>query len=155
MSVLKQLVIHSVSAKFGLPWEMTHEILRFCFYDTITAVYRAIHKATMAEIVGHFDNAYISRAKPERGRGSMAKNPDTSEKWAFCLSRFYKDADDEVQFQAEVQFYAVNCSACGNYKRCCTFQPTEEQIGDNELQFVDDRFWLEAIPLRMRCDCYQ
>jgi len=144
MSVLKQIAIHNLSSKFGLPWEIADEIMAFCFYDTVTAVYRAIHKANMVEVVDHFTNAWISRANPGRGRGTMAKNPDTSEQWAICLSRL---ADDEVQFQA------VSCCKCGNYKYCYTFQPTEEQIGDNELQFVDDIFWLEAIPIPMRCGC--
>jgi|MesohylFT_1024984.scaffolds.fasta_scaffold00470_4 hypothetical protein len=127
MSVLKQIAIHNISAAFGLPWEMSQEIMGFCFYDTVTAVGRAVHKANMAEIVGRFNNAYVSRARPN---GFMEGDPDGCEHWGVCLS----DPNDEND-NFETQFQACNCNTCGNYKASSTHFPRE------------------AIPIRMRCCC--
>ena len=144
MSVLKQLAIHNFSAAFGLPVEMSHEIMGFCFYDTVTAASRAVHKANMVEVVDHFDNAYCSRARP---RNSDVVDPDTCEHWAICLDRM-NGTDDEVQLQA------INCRICGNYKQCETFRPTEEEYIEAELAgIVLHGFLLEDVPLRMRCCC--
>lgn len=125
MSVLKQLAIHNVSENFGLPREMAHEILGFCFYDRYTAVCRAGHKENMAEIVVLFEKAYTSRAKLL----------DSSETWIVYMSTTH----------SENVFHASNCCTCGNYRWCGTFPPLEEQD--------DMQLWLEAIPIRMRCGC--
>jgi hypothetical protein len=143
MSVLKQLAIHNFSAAYGLPVEMSHEIMGFCFYDTVTAVFRAVHKANVAQVMDHFDNAYCSRARPIQ----MVGDPDTCEHWAICLTRM-NGTDHEIQFQA------INCRVCGNYKHCHTFRPTEEQFIEAELAGIDlPVFLLEDVPLRMRCCC--
>jgi len=145
MSVLKQLAIHNFSAELGLPVEISHEIMGFCFYDTATAVCRAVHKANMAEVVDRFDNAYCSRARPIL----EGVDPDTCEHWAICLTR-----RTHVEIEHEVQFQAVNCSICGNYKHCDTFRPTEEEYIEAELAgIVLPGFLLEDVPLRMRCCC--
>ena len=174
MSVLKQLAIHNLSANFGMPLEMAHEILGFCFYDTVTAVSRAVHKANMAEVVDRFDNAYLSRAKPNGYLGYLGgfeEDPDTCEHWGICLSR----ADDDTD-NAETQFQLISCRTCGNYKRCCTYIPTAEQFQALDLQInlglvlndeeaedeaafawaereAEDRLMREVIPIRMRCYC--
>jgi hypothetical protein len=108
MSVSRQLAIHTFSKEAGLPLEMVDEILSFCFYDTITAVHLAVHRANMTEVVTRFTGAWISRANnPEMD--------DTDEHWAINLVRVDHDEDDEVQFQA------TNCGICGNYKECSNF----------------------------------
>uniref|UniRef100_A0A6C0B2G3 Uncharacterized protein n=1 Tax=viral metagenome TaxID=1070528 RepID=A0A6C0B2G3_9ZZZZ len=61
MSVLRQVAVHNFSLAAGLPQEMADEILGFCFYDTITALHRAVHRANMAEVVERFTGAWISR----------------------------------------------------------------------------------------------
>ena len=116
--VLKQLAIHNFSAAFGLPVEMSHEIMGFCFYDTVTAVCRAVHKANMADVVYHFDHAYCSRARP---RNPHVVDPDTCEHWAICLNRM-NGINNEI-----LLLRAINCRICGNYKQCETFRPTEEE----------------------------
>lgn len=157
MAVLKQLAIHNLSANFGMPVEMAHEILGFCFYDMVTAVSRAVHKANMAEVVDRFDHAYISRAKPN---GILEGDPDTCEHWGICLSR----ADDPYDY-AETQFQLTSCRTCGNYKRCCTYLPTAEQhqavdlhmnlglVLNGEEAALMDLLMREVIPIRMRCCC--
>lgn len=127
MSVLKQIAIHNTSAAFGLPWEMSQEIMGFCFYDTVTAIGRAVHKANMAKVVGRFNNACASRARPI---GTMEGDPDVCEHWCIWLS----DANNE-NGNNETQFQACNCFTCGNYKASSTHFPRE------------------AIPIRMRCCC--
>lgn len=147
MSAIKQVTIHQFSANFGLPREMAHEILGFCFYDTETALYRAVHKSNMAEVVDHFDNAYISRAKPEMSFSSdFILDPDNCESWAVYLVKDSQEYDDEVQFQAS------NCRTCGNYKLCNTHIPTDEQLEDYDPH-TGDAFWRIAIPICMRCSC--
>jgi len=137
MSVLKQLAIHNLSAEHGLPVEMSHEIMGFCFYDTVTAVSRATHNAVMTEIVDHIDNAYTSRA---------ALYDDMDEYWAICLTRVTR-----VGIEHEPQLQAANCSTCGNYKFSHTFFPPEEEM---MIEMVTDHLrWLEAIPRCMRCCC--
>jgi len=135
MSLIKQVLIHHFSDNFGLPREMAHEILGFCFYDMETAVYRAIHKANTAEVIGRFDNAWLSRA-------NHADMHDNCETWAIHLTRVNHEEDDEVQFQAS------NCSICGNYKLCGTHEPPGEEHGGYDL-----RLWRTAIPICMRCCC--
>jgi len=137
MSLIKQVSIHHFSTNFGLPREMAHEILKFCFYDTETAVYRAIHKASTAEVVNRFDNAWLSRA-------THADMDDNCEWWAIHLTRVGHEEDNETQFQA------CNCRVCGNYKICYTHEPTNEQL---EVADPEKHFWREAIPIRMRCCC--
>lgn len=133
MSVFRQIAVHNFTKAAGLPLEITHEIMSFCFYDTITAVYRAVHRANMTDIVDGFNNAYISRARP---RHNMMENPDSCEHWAICL-------DDDVQFQA------VSCGVCGNYKSCDTYRPQQIVYGEGL-----DHLFREAIPIRMRCCCH-
>jgi len=145
MSVFKQLAVHKFSAAYGLPVEMSHEIMGFCFYDTVMAFFRAVHRANMAEVVDRFDNAYCSRARPILEE----VDADTCEHWAISLTR-----QTHVEIEHEVQFQAINCSVCGNYKRCATFRTTEEEYIQAELAgIVLPGFLLENVPLRMRCCC--
>jgi len=108
MSVSRQIAIHTFSKAAGLPWEIVDEILGFCFYDTFTAVHRAVHHANMAEVVVRFTGAWISRA-------NTPEMDDSNEHWAINLVRIDHDEDDEVQFQA------TNCGICGNYKESSNF----------------------------------
>ena len=108
MSVSRQIAIHTFSKAASLPWEIVDEILGFCFYDTVTAVHRAVHHANMAEVVVRFTGAWISRA-------NTPEMDDSTEHWAINLVRIDHDEDDEVQFQA------TNCGICGNYKECSNF----------------------------------
>ena len=149
MSVVKQLTIHNLSAKFGLPREMAHEILGFCFYDTVTAVHRAVHKKNMNKIIIHFDDAYISRAKPGMAcwGSDLSNDPDNSEAWEIHLAIKTQEYDEEIQFQA------ANCRSCGNYKLCWTYIPTREQFLYDIDEVVDIRLWREAIPIQIRCVC--
>jgi len=143
MSVLRQVAVHNVSTTAGLPREMADEILGFCFYDTVTAIYRAIHRANLAEVVDRFNTAWISRA-------NTPEMDDTDETWAINLVTLdNEDEDDEVQFQA------TNCRRCGNYKSCCTFEPLEIlflqlQPGTQEMKAL----FRDAIPVCMRCYCH-
>lgn len=122
MSVLRQVAVHNFSLAAGLPKEMADEILGFCFYDTVTAVHRAVHRANMAEVVERFTSAWLSRANtPEMN--------DTREHWAINLERLDHEEDHEVQFQA------VNCHVCGNYKETNVFRRA-------------------VIPLSIRCRCH-
>jgi hypothetical protein len=137
MSVLKQLAIHNFSAAFGLPVEISHEIMGFCFYDTVTAVSRATHKVNMEEIVDQFDNAYATRA---------ALFDDLEEYWEICLVRVTR-----IGIENDCKLQATNCHTCGNYKFSHTFFPPEEEL---MIEMVtDDLRWLEAMPLCIRCCC--
>ena len=141
MSVLRQVAVHKVSSTVGLPREMADEILGFCFYDTVTAVHRAVHRANMTEVVDRFRGAWLSRA-------NTIEMDDSSETWAINLVTLDQVEDHEVQFQA------TNCRVCGNYKLCCTFEPPEilaDQVppGSQEMRNL---FW-DAIPVCMRCYC--
>jgi len=150
MQVLKQLAVHNVSAKFSLPIELSHEILGFCFYDTVTALGRAVHKSKMTKINVHFEEAFISRANPGRAHkdSDLLNDHNNSEMWEINLARNNQEPDEEVLFQAN------NCRTCGNYKICWTYIPTAgEQSGYDINQVCDVRFWLEAIPIPMRCGC--
>ena len=141
MSVLKQIAVHNFSLAARLPREMADEILGFCFYDTITAVYRSVHLANTAEVVDRFTTAWISRA-------NTPEMDDTQEHWAINLVRLDNEEDDEIQFQA------TNCRVCGNYKHSSTFVP---DIGIEEFQLLSleefDALFLEAIPVCIRCNC--
>jgi hypothetical protein len=141
MSVLRQIAIHNFSLTARLPREMADEILGFCFYDTATAVHRAVQRANMAQVVDRFAGAWISRANtPEMN--------DTQEQWAINLVRLDQDEDNEVQFQA------TNCRICGNYKHSNTFVP---DIGIEEFQLLTleefNAVFLEVIPVCIRCNC--
>lgn len=138
MSVFKQLAIHNFSVAFGLPVELSHEIMGFCFYDSITAASRAKHKANMAEIVDQFDNAISSRA--------LEQFHDMDEQWAICLARVTR-----YGIENEVQLEASNCQICGNYNYCHTFHPPEEEMWE---ELYNELVWLEEIPIRMRCYCH-
>jgi len=141
MSVQRQLIIHQVAKEAGLPLELSDEIMSFCFYDTITAAYRAVHKVNFGEIIEHFDDAYISRARPF---GCLFNDPDNSEHWAICLSRV-----NHLYIDNETQFQAYNCRVCGDYYFCCTFLPEQQTTLGQGL----DHLFREAIPLRIRCQC--
>ena len=133
MSIIGQLSIHRAAEMAGLPREMADEILGFAFYDTVTAVYRAVQKANMAQVVDKFSNAYISRANHT---GIM------HEHWALCLSTI----DDDI---LEVQFQAINCHVCGNYKASNTFI---DILIDWQIATEQDR--IETIPIHIRCACH-
>ena len=139
----KQSAINNVAKKFNLPHEMSQEIMECCFYDTATANSRAIQKALMADVIDHFSNAIISRARP--GIGNLLLDPDNREHWAICLSRDTHEEDNEVQFQA------ISCRVCGNYIQCDTFLPEGEGLLFGGLEV--DQLLLEAIPIHMRCSC--
>ena len=143
MSVLRQVAVRNFSLAAGLPQEMADEILGFCFYDTATAVHRAVHRANMAEVVQRFTGAWISRANtPEMN--------DSREQWAINLVSL-----DNLQYHQEVQFQATNCLVCGNYQETNTFliqMPHEAIQLLNEEEYVRVRG--EAIPLRLRCACH-
>lgn len=139
----KQVAIEKVAKKFNLPHEMSQEIMECCFYDTATADSRAIQKALMADVIDHFSNAIISRARP--GIGNLLLDPDNSEHWAICLSRDTHEEDHETQFQA------ISCRVCGNYIHCDTFRPEVE--GMLFGGFERNRLFLEAIPIHIRCSC--
>ena len=142
MSVLRQVAVHQVAQTGGLPREMADEIMGFCFYDTITAVYRAVHKANLLEVIEHFDDAYVSRARPFGP--ALVADPDNAEHWSVCLSRVTNLMGDN-----EVQFQAWNCGVCGNYYFCQTFLPDGERIFGQGF----DHEFLQAIPIVMRCSC--
>ena len=142
MSVLRQVAVHNFSLAAGLPKEMADEILGFCFYDTATAVHRAVHRANMAEVVQRFTGAWISRA-------NTPEMDDTQEQWAINLERLDHEGDHEKQFQA------TNCLVCGNYKETNTFLI---QMEHEAIQFLNGEEYegvrREAIPLRLRCACH-
>jgi len=142
MSFFRQLAVHNFSLAAGMPKEMGDEILGFCFYDTVTAVHRAIHKANMRDIVARFTSAWISRA-------NTPEMHDDREHWAINLVALDQEEDNEAQFQA------TNCRVCGNYKTCGTFEPQIERDVFLMLDVTEiDALWLEAIPPPIRCHCH-
>jgi hypothetical protein len=141
MSILKQLAIHRMALTGGIPNEIAHEILSFCFYDIKTAICRANHKYNMMIIRDNFEKACDSRAIYLRDNIEWV---DT-EHWSICLSRFDHPEDNEIQLQA------ISCGFCGNYKVCTTHEP-DINVWDIDDIDIDQRY-LEEIPIRLRCNC--
>ena len=142
----KQVAINKFSVTAGLPQEMSEEIKGFCFYDTITAGYRAKHMAKIADVKSHFDNAIVSR----KNSGDSYIDPDTDEHWSICL----ENNEDVGNGKEEIQYQAINCRICGNYKMCDTFYPTTEHIVDGNPDFdIGDDIWHNTIPFYMKCCC--
>lgn len=84
-----------------LPIDVIDVILSFVFYDKATGEARKLHRIYMCQIVFRFANAMDSRAI---GKYNWT-DPDTDEHWYTSLN-----------ITEEVQFQAVNCGFCGEYK---------------------------------------
>lgn len=142
MSIFRQLAVHNFSLTAGMPKEMGDEILAFCFYDTITAACRAIHRTNMGEVVARFTSAWISRA-------NTSEMSNDCEHWAINLVALDQEEDKEKQFQA------TNCRICGNYKKANTFAPQIEIDGFLVIDITEiDALCLESIPPHIRCNCH-
>ena len=69
----------------------------------------------------------------------------------------YQEEEDEFDYEdeLEINFQAITCGFCGNYRNCYMFPP-ETWI---EREERDDANWqrlcLEAIPNAIRCCCRQ
>ena len=144
MSVTRQVIFNRFASNIGLPNELVDEIMGFTFYDTATAVQRAIHRANMALIVDRFTTAWISRA-------NTPEMDDLEEHWAINLVPVGAEEDEEPEFD-EVQFQATNCRFCGNYKTSAAFW-AQGGVGEEFIPEFLDEIWIASIPLCVRCVC--
>jgi hypothetical protein len=106
MSFNKQQTVHLLP----VPFELSEIINSFLFEDIKTSKTKKFIKMKKRKIVEKFKNSYCSRNQPRDIY--LYDNPDACEHWSVHLCEWfnYENYDEEVQFQA------INCKKCGNYK---------------------------------------
>lgn len=107
MSYNKQQTVHLLPA----PFEVSEIINSFLFEDKKTNETKKFIKTKKREIVEKFENAYCSRNQPNEDT-YLYEDPDSCEHWSLHLCEWF----DYENYDNEVQFQAINCQKCGNYK---------------------------------------
>lgn len=96
-----------------LPFEVSDIVNSFLFYSIETVV-----KKKKKEIMQKINNAYQSR-KNNVVNYLTEEDPDTEEHWSFMA--YCPD-------QYEVQFQAISCKICGNYKISDTVEISKKTV---------------------------
>lgn len=112
----KQQTVHLLP----LPFDIGNLINSFLFQEIKTVI-----ENKKKEIVKKFESASISRKNDDNS------DADTIEHWAICLTPPYDDDFPYDHSEDEIQFQAINCQLCGNYK-----------ISENQ-----------ALPEKIKCYC--